>query len=413
MSVQLERSMHITSIGRGRGRRLIIAAFLLTTAVSVSAQPLTEAEAIERALVQPELGELGAANRAEAEAAVGAIRRFDNPEATLTRESVSGDERSETEWQIGVTQPIDISGRRSSLRAAAQAEVGAVEADTARRRQERIAQVRNAYVSCAASAEKVRIADAFVERLREAERIVNARANAGDAAVYDLRRLRVEARAAEAEAALQQGEANASCASLASLTGSPNARPTASLDLIAMRPTTIMPARPDIVAREQRVSAAEQRVRAAQRGRLPDLNVGVGLKQIEGDEGSTTGPVVSLGMRVPLFDGGGSAVRQAQARLRAEQAELALARREIDATVAAAQARSDAALEAAERAQAAGDDARRLGAIAEAAYQGGEVGIVELVDAFRTARDAEMEIIERLERAVQARVVLELAQGAL
>ncbi|MFN3727415.1 MAG: TolC family protein [Allosphingosinicella sp.] len=405
--------MHITSIGRGRGRRLIIAAFLLTTAVSVSAQPLTEAEAIERALVQPELGELGAANRAEAEAAVGAIRRFDNPEATLTRESVSGDERSETEWQIGVTQPIDISGRRSSLRAAAQAEVGAVEADTARRRQERIAQVRNAYVSCAASAEKVRIADAFVERLREAERIVNARANAGDAAVYDLRRLRVEARAAEAEAALQQGEANASCASLASLTGSPNARPTASLDLIAMRPTTIMPARPDIVAREQRVSAAEQRVRAAQRGRLPDLNVGVGLKQIEGDEGSTTGPVVSLGMRVPLFDGGGSAVRQAQARLRAEQAELALARREIDATVAAAQARSDAALEAAERAQAAGDDARRLGAIAEAAYQGGEVGIVELVDAFRTARDAEMEIIERLERAVQARVVLELAQGAL
>ena len=94
MSVQLERSMHIPSIGRGRGRRLIIAAFLLTTAVSVSAQPLTEAEAIERALAQPGLGELGAANRAEAEAAVGAIRRFDNPEATLTRESVSGDGRS-------------------------------------------------------------------------------------------------------------------------------------------------------------------------------------------------------------------------------------------------------------------------------------------------------------------------------
>ena len=273
--------------------------------------------------------------------------------------------------------------------------------------------MRDAYVSCAAGAEKVRIAGAFVERLREAERIINARANAGDAAVYDLRRLRVEARAAEAEAALQRGEANASCASLASLTGSPNARPTASLDLIAMRPTTNVTARPDLVAREQRVSAAEQRVRAAERGRLPDINVGVGLKQIEGDGGSATGPAVSLGMRVPLFDGGGSAIRQAQARLRAEQAELALARREIDATVAAAQARSDAALEAAERAQAAGDDARRLGAIAEAAYQGGEVGIVELVDAFRTARDAEMEIIERLERAVHARVELELAQGAL
>ena len=68
-------------------------------------------QAIERALAQPELGEVGAANRAEAEAAVSAIRRFDNPEATLTRESVSGDGRSETEWQIGYIQPIDISGR--------------------------------------------------------------------------------------------------------------------------------------------------------------------------------------------------------------------------------------------------------------------------------------------------------------
>lgn len=402
-----------TSKGRWCGRASVLAAALISGAAVWAAEPLTEAEAIERALVRPEFGELDAANRAEAEAAVGAIRRFDNPEATLTRESVSGDGRSETEWQIGLVQPIDISGRRSSLRAAARAEVGAVEAETARRRQERIAQVRNAYVSCAAGAQKVRIAGAFVERLREAERIVHARANAGDAAVYDLRRLRVEARAAEAEAALQQGEANASCASLAALTGTPDARTTASLDLIAMRPTTGVIARPDLVAREQRVIAAEQRVSAARRGRLPDLNVGVGLKQVEGDGGSATGPVASVGMRVPLFDGGGSAIRQAQARLRAERAGLALARREVDAAVAAAQARSDAALEAAERAQAAGDDARRLGGIAEAAYHGGEVGIVELVDALRTARDAEMEIIERLERAVQARVELELAQGAL
>lgn len=403
--------MQISTIDRARGRQLIVAALLWTTAVPAAAQPLTEAEAVERALAQPEFTAFGEANRAEAEAGVAVIRPLDNPEATLSRESVSGDGRSETEWQVGVTQPIDISGRRSRLRAAARAEVGAVQADTARRRQERIAQVRRAYASCAAAGEKVRIAEAFVARLREAERIINARANAGDAAVYDLRRLRVEARSAEADAALQQGEGRASCASLAALTGNPDARPTASLSLIAMRPASRVTSRPDLVAREQRLTAATEQVRAAERARLPEIAVGLGLKQIESDGASAAGPVVSVGMRVPLFDGGTPAVRQAQARLRAQEAELGLARREVDAAVAAAEARSEAALEAAERAQTAGDDARRLGPIAEAAYQGGEVGIVELVDAYRTARDAEMEIIEQLERAVHTRIELNLARG--
>jgi cobalt-zinc-cadmium efflux system outer membrane protein len=54
-----------------------------------------------------------------------------------------------------------------------------------------------------------------------------------------------------------------------------------------------------------------------------------------------------------------------------------------------------------------------LGPIAEAAYQGGETGVVELVDAYRTARDAELEIVDLLERAARARIDLELAQGSI
>lgn len=400
---------------RVSGRNAIAAASLLALASPVVAAPITEAEAIERALAQPEFTALGEANRAEAEARASGIRPFENPEATVSRESVSGAGRSETEWQVGVVQPIDLSGRRSRLRAAARAELGAVEAETARRRQMRVAEIRRAYASCAAGVERERTALAFVERLREAERIITARAGAGDAAVYDLRRLRVEARSAEAQALVQRGEARAACATLAALTGVAEARATASLALLASdRPYPAgSPSRPDLVARERRLAAAGDRVRAAERARLPDLLVGAGVKRVSDDGGSATGPAVSLGMRIPLFDGGGAAVAEARARRRAQEAELGLARREVEASVAAAEARSDAAREALERLQQTVEDARRLGPIAEAAYHGGETNVVELVDAYRAARDAELAIVEQLERAVGARIDLELARGDL
>ena len=393
-------------------RSVIAAASLLAFACPAEASPLTEAEAIDRALAQPEFSALGEANRAEAEARVRGITRFDNPEATVSRESVSGAGRSETEYQVGVVQPVDISGRRAALRAAARAEVGAVEAEVARRRQERIAAVRRAYAGCAAAEEKVAIVERHRSRLAEAERIAAARTREGDIAGYDLRRLRVEAREAEAQALLAQGEVAAQCAALAQLTAVPGARPSASLNLLLQRATS--PAtfdRPDLVARERRLDAAAQQVRAAERARLPEIGVGLGYKRVTSDQGSASGPVVSIGARLPIFNSGRAAIAEAQARRRALEADLALARQDVAAAVAAARARAEAALAAAEAAGQAREDASWLGAIAEAAYEGGEGGVVELVDAYRAARDAEINIIDLTERAVRAAIDLSLAEG--
>ncbi|HEX8468212.1 MAG TPA: TolC family protein [Allosphingosinicella sp.] len=388
---------------------------LALAAAPLLAAPITESEAIDRALARPEFTALGEANRDEAQARIAGIRRFDNPEASVSRERISGSGRSETELQAGVTQPVDLSGARSALRAAARAEAGAVDADTARRRQERMADVRRAFVGCAASTDKARISSEFITRLREAERVVTARTRAGDTAGYDLRRLRVEARTAEAQGKLAAGEVAAECAALSRLAGEPDARPAEPIAAIALRatPTSAPETRPDILAREQRVLAASQQVRAAQRARLPEIAVGLGYKRVTADEGSAGGPVVSLGARIPLFNNGSAAIAEARARQRAREAELGLARREAEAAIAVAEARTDAAIAAARAAQGAAGDAARLGPIAEAAYEGGETGVVELVDAYRTARDAELEIIELLERAARARIDLELAQGSV
>lgn len=394
---------------------LIPAVALLAT--PLSAQTLSEVDAVNAALAQGDFAALAEAERAAAESRVRAIARFDNPEAEISRDRVSGSAGRETETQVSVTQPIDISGQRSSLRQAARAESQAVSAEVARRRQERIAATREAYAGCAAWSEKLAIAQRYVVRLREAERVVNLRTRAGDTAGYDLRRLRVEARSAEAELRLAQGEAGAECATLSRLTGVADARP--NLSLAALLPASPAAAgaqaaatgRQDLVAREARVAAAAAEVSAAQRARIPDFSVGVGYKRINNDSGSAAGPTVALGVRLPIFSNGGAAVAEARARQRVREAELGLARREVEASIAAAAARASAATAAAQEAREAAADAARLGTIAEAAYQGGETGVVELVDAYRTARDAELNIVELTERAVKATIAQSLAEG--
>lgn len=391
----------------------------LVSGACAFAQPMSEPEAIELALEQGDFRALGEAQREEAAAGVDAIRPFANPSVEVSREAVSGSGGDEVEWQAGVRQTFDISGRRSSLRRAAQAEASAVDAEIARARQERIADVRRAYAGCAASIEEAEVRSGHVRRLSEAERVVTARANAGDTAVYDLRRLRVEARAAEAELALAEGEVGAECATLAALTGVDNARamsPAASAAAPSRPIATIGPvleARPDLVAREQRAVAASQSLEAARRARLPEIGVGLGIKHVDTDTGTATGPAVSVGFTIPLFDGGGAAVTAARARQNALRAELALAERQVAAEIAAASARSLAASQAASRALAARDDAARLIPIAETAYQYGEGDVVELVDAYEAARDAELAIIDLAEAAAIAAAELDLATGEI
>lgn len=409
------------TISKARGRVCGIASWGLIPAIALlaapaSARPVSETQAVEAALVQGDFAALGEAERAAAEARVRAIPRFDNPEASVSRESISGSAGQETEWHAGVDQPLDISGQRSSLRQAARSEAQAVSAEVARRRQERIAETREAFAGCAASAEKVAIAERYAVRLKEAERIIDLRTRSGDTASYDLRRLRVEARSAEADLRIANGEAAAECVALARLTGIVDARP--SVSLTAMLPASPTSAgihaaanRQDLVAREARVAAAGAEVSAAQRARIPDLSVGVGYKRISNDDGSAGGPTVGLGVRLPIFSNGGAVVSEARARQRVREAELALARREADASIASAAARTSAATAAAQEAREAADDASRLGTIAEAAYQGGETGIIELVDAYRTARDAELNIVELTERAVRATIAQSLAEG--
>jgi outer membrane protein, heavy metal efflux system len=382
------------------------------TATAAHAGPLSEADALARATALPETAALDIATGDAAKADAQAVRRFENPELHVSRERVSGSLGTETEWAAEVVQPLGINGANGRLRAAAEAEAHAVDADINRRKAVRLAEVRKAYAECGAAGERAAILAEQNERLREIERIILLRERAGDAAGYDLRRVRLEARSIAAQKALADGEVRASCAALSRLTGEADARATDSLFAL-LQPTRpgleARADRSDLEAQRYRVNAAEAQADAARRQRIPDLAVGVGYKRLSEGGASASGPTISLGIKLPIFSGGGAG-RAAEARKRAAEAELALSSAAIAAERDAAFARADAAYDAAQIAGRSADDARRIADIADAAYQGGETDITDLIDGYRAGAEALTDAIDLAERALKARADHLLAQ---
>ena len=114
----------------------------------------------------------------------------------------------------------------------------------------------------------------------------------------------------------------------------------------------------------------------------------------------------------PLFDRGQDEALRGDGRARAARARLVLETDAATAEVRGLHAQAAALAEAARRFRAeALDTSRRLIATAEAAYRGGELGILELVDAHRGALDAELQALELELTARRARLDLELATG--
>jgi cobalt-zinc-cadmium efflux system outer membrane protein len=135
-----------------------------------------------------------------------------------------------------------------------------------------------------------------------------------------------------------------------------------------------------------------------------------GLKRADNEGNRERGGVFGVALAVPLFDSG---PREA-ARWTAEGARVAAERVAIEQRVRAEINRAVEALARREQALAsAGPDRRaaELVTTAEVAYREGEVGILALLDAVRTASRARMRDIGMRLDARLAQVALERAVG--
>jgi len=396
--------------------RCLVLAGLLAPAVA-SAQ-LTEEEAVQRALARPEVRDLveGEVDAARGEAIRAGL--WPNPLLSFTREEIRGGPAGAKDDLALLTQTFDISGKRGLRADAAGRRVEATRARGASARLALEIEVRVRFHELLAAERRVAAIGESLRRLEALSTAVGRRQAAGDASGYDRGRLERERASIAARSAVEEAGRARAQARLGGLLGGdgapsatgellPSGTPPA-LDGLAGRVTS----RPDLRALAEEVEAGSLDARAGGRGWVPELTLSGGYKASAVQDGRFDGFAVGVSLPFPLFDRGQDEALRGRGRARAARGRLALETDVAMAEVRGLHAQATALAEAARRFRAeALDTSRRLIATADAAYRGGELGVLELVDAHRGALDAELQALELELTARRARLDLDLATG--
>ncbi len=397
-----------------------VLAFATPTLADEAPPPLDEDEAVRRAQARPALDDELRARVDLARADEVAARRWPNPEASWSHEEVRVAGGTERQDIAVLSQRFDLSGRRGLRGDAAARRVEAADAETALLRLDVEAEARRAFADALAQERRVAIVRAAVERLEGVAAAVARRAASGDVAGYDRRRVERERLTVLGRLDVEEGALARARARLAALIGA--ADPAAPLalrgDLTAAAPPPLatlaerLPSRPDLRALALEARSGELAARAAGRWFIPDVELGGGLKTIDVGSRRDSGFAAALTIPIPLFSRDQDERLRGDARARAARGRLSLALDAARADVAGLHAEAARLAAAAARYRESGTaDAVALLRTAEAAYRGGEVGVLELIDGYRAALDADLSLVELEWAARRARIDLDRTSG--
>jgi cobalt-zinc-cadmium efflux system outer membrane protein len=394
-------------------------AALLTVCLpaGVFAQELTESAALARALADnPRLRAIRA--RPAQTAAAQRIRRLaPNPVFSVAQESAAGTR----DRFFVVQQELPTSGRLSFLKQAGAAAVLAEDLRVKQAEFEVRQETRAGFAQLVATQGRVQSLITMLATLEGLTSRLGERERAGDGSTFD--RLRAERELAEVNALHRGAEADlaadrAALAGLLGMTGTPPLVAASSLGALPPPPaldmslTAASTRRLDLQSADTEIRRLEFDQRAASRIGRPQPLASAGWKQTDDGVRSDTGYTLSLGLAIPFFNRGRADVAAAGAALtvaRAERDALAL---EIEQGVRGAHARATVLVALAdEYRRDALDRSRELVRIATIAYDDGELGILELLDAHRSLVNAELRAIEFRTEARLALIGLDRATG--
>jgi len=399
--------------------RLWCVAFALSCgSASISAQTvLSEAEALARLSSEsPRVRAIRSAidlARAEASGA----GRWPNPRVTIDRESVAG----VRETMTMVAQTLPITGRRSFEKSAAASLVDAATSRTDDELRRARADLRLAFADLTAAQTRERALVRARDRLQGLADVLARRESAGEAAGFD--RLRSEREVLDWEAdrvAAAADRVRAQAALAAFFAGPVDPGSLVAADVAATRAVDLPSvetligraesARGELIALRHEIDSAQFALRAAGRRAIPEPEVTAGTKSstvLGGDVGS----VFSVQAVIPLFDRGHPERALAEARASRAEAQLDASRLRVRAEVGALRAAVVERRTAAERYRAAAASSAEVERIAEISYEAGERGILELLDAYRSASTAQLRQTALDIAARQAEIELEYVSG--
>lgn len=390
-------------------------------------EPLTLAAA--RARARQNSPEIVAAQHAVA-AAAGRERQagtWSNPTLAYEREQTSRAGEATSQNILTLEQPFEVGGQRGARRQAAGLEREAEEARLVGTMARVDYEVTRTYATAVGRQRRAAAAHAAAQAFGSARRVSQARLTAGDVSGYQHRRLLLEAAryaTLRSEAVVARDSALRALSLL--IEGAGGHDSTGQLTLV----DTLMPApltmtvdslvalalhtRAELRATQLEVEAAKANVRVAAAERIPTPVLSGGYKGEHLATGETLhGFVAGVSLPLPLWDQRGGAVGAARAEARRAEAELELARRQSVREVHEAYASHQAlAAQLAELDGQLGDEAASAQRAAAAAYDEGEISLLEWLDSVRAYHEAEATYAMLWAEYIARRAALERVTGA-
>jgi cobalt-zinc-cadmium efflux system outer membrane protein len=378
---------------------------------------ITEAELLSRVdEAHPAIERLAAnVDAARAETVAASIR--EEPSLALEREEVFPDGGLATSY-ARLAIPLDVSGRRGRRVESARAAAAAVEADGGRARVQVTVEALHAFTAAAHARLEVELLRSEREALVRVVDIVRKRVGAGAASGYDLQRIELELTAYDDLTASAETRLMAARTALATFVG--NQQPLVDAEsALALpnrpavaAPSAVLAERGDYQAAKLRARSADELAAEARRGWVPAFGLSAGgMSQDTGDE-TAYGYTVGLSFSLPIFDRGRAAAARARAARRAAIADQRLL--ELTVPAAARARRESLERHIAQAEQLASRQLARLEPLvrsAETAYREGNSSVVELLDAYATARNTRLRDLELRRDARIAELELWLVLG--
>lgn len=379
---------------------------------------LSESQAVELALARKELKQAVQGARDVELGRAESAARWPNPELAYTREETFGSLGTRDDY-LTLSQRIDLSGRRALRAEAAEARA---EAETTRGQRTEVAvveRVRTRFYAAVFHSLRVDAVKSWDGRIGQALAVVARRERGGYSATYDRLRIERERRVAQAQLAKARAGDERSRHELKALIGKPvasrldgvllPAKDAESLSSLQAR----VAQRPDLRVFDLQLRAAMLEERAASRWWVPELKLELGWKgSDQGAAGRSDGYVLGAALSLPLWDETKGAGRSARGRAQVARAqrnlELGVASSEVEGARAELKRLRKAAL--AFRAEALTQNQRLVG-MAEKGYLAGELGLLELLDAYRVATEDSLTALDLDWAARQSEIRLKRLVG--
>lgn len=381
-----------------------------------SGQDLTEKDALRKLSSESPRALVLAAEvaLARADAEIQGLRP--NGSLAFSRESAGGS----PETFLFYEQPLSVSGRRQYLGRAASAAAESTESSVRMQLHELRTDARLAFLQLLLAQEQLKVYDSEKGNLLNIIGLLRKREEFGESSGYDRIRAERELSLLEAEQGATQATVERARSRLSSFFGAtepgPPLRAIGTLDRPVVPDLASLIGRSenrgDIQAARRMAESAALSMEAARRRRYPDPVIAGGLKSPIIDGRREYGYTLSVSVPLPLFDRGRAEMVRADLARKAALASAEATHAELGHGLRGAWEETQTRIRAAEmyrsKAVAETGDLVRM---ARAAYEGGEAGILEMLDAYRTQLAVRLRMLELSAHARQSALELERMVG--